>query len=193
MDGIEGLDDGAYAFFGFFAEKSPALVALMQPAYYISGYVGCGILLAVMVLVLFLQKEYQPALVALISFLGSVALIELIRFAVPRARPQNAVLWLGEGAQTASYPSAGVFLFTLLMILLGHAFRSYLHSARKRGASLFLAVLLTVWVCMAQFFLRIHYVTDVIGGLAGATLIGWIACKLMRNNALSPPSPLPQS
>jgi hypothetical protein len=42
-----------------------------------------------------------------------------------------------------------------------------------------LAAALTVWVCMSQFFLATHFVTDVIGALAAAGLIGWIASRLL--------------
>jgi hypothetical protein len=35
---------------------------------------------------------------------------------------------------------------------------------------------------MSQFFLATHYVSDVIGAAAGATLIGWLTCLVIQSD-----------
>ncbi len=190
MDAIEALDDGAAAHFGFQARQFPPIIPFMQGAYYLSTYVGIGVLLALIVVFLLLQRKKRAAAVAIASFAVAIALIEAARLIVPRARPQDAVLWLGPDAKFGSYPSAGVFLFTLGMILLGNALWGFMRRPWQAGLYVLAAALLTVWVCLSQFFLSIHYVTDVIGGMAGAALIGWVACKAIEPEIKSPmPTP----
>ena len=158
MDAIEALDQGAYAHFTFQAKAMPNVVSVMVTAYYISSYIGVCVLI-----------------------------IELLRFAVPRSRPQDAVQWIGDEAKSGTFPSASVFLFLLCMILLGNALWENLSARWSRGVFIVLAASLTVWVCLSQFYLALHYVSDVIGAITGATLIGWIAIRLI--SAAAPPRP----
>jgi membrane-associated phospholipid phosphatase len=187
MDAIEALDDGAASHFGFQAKQFPDILPFMEPAYYLSGYFGIGVLLVVIVLLLLAQGRTRAAVVAVISLAVAIASIEALRVVVPRARPQDAVIWLGQDARFGSYPSAGVFLFTLSMILLGNALRNFL--SPWQWILYVASALLTVWVCLSQLFLSIHFVTDVIGGMAGAVLIGWIAVGLMNRAAVWPAMP----
>jgi membrane-associated phospholipid phosphatase len=78
-----------------------------------------------------------------------------------------------------SYPSASVLLFMLAMFLLGFAIWGLTQRAFWRGFYVVLATTLTVWVCMSQFFLALHFLTDVLGAIVGATLIGWIASRFI--------------
>jgi membrane-associated phospholipid phosphatase len=178
MDAIEALDDGAYAHFGYEAGKYPDIVLFMEPAYYYSSYVGVVVLFVIVVLLFLVQGKRRGAVVALISFASAIALIQAIRVLVPRPQPLNADQWLGAQAQSGSYPSAAVFLFTLCLILLGFALWDRM-GPWMRGAFVVIAAALVGWVCMSGFYLALHYVTDVIGGLAGAVLVGWIASRFI--------------
>ena len=190
MDGIQALDDGAAAHFGFQSDQIPQLWEFMQPAYYVSSYAGIGILAGI-ILVLFLwQGRSRSALIAALAFASAWGSIELLRWAVPRARPQDSVRWLGPDVRFGSYPSAGVFLFMLGVMLLGMALWRHL-TLSWRSLYVLLSVLLTVWVCLSQLYLATSFVTDVIGGIAGATLIGWIAIRFMNDapSSSAPTSP----
>jgi membrane-associated phospholipid phosphatase len=158
----------------------------MQVAYYLSSYVGVSIGLSIAVILFLAQGKRRSALVALVSFASSVGLIGVVRFLVPRRRPEGAENWLGPNAMLGSYPSAGVFLFMLVMILVGFAVWD-LARPWIRAAYVLIAALLTAWVCLSQFFLAIHFLTDVLGGMAGAALIAWIAQRY-----LDPKGPRPQ-
>jgi membrane-associated phospholipid phosphatase len=195
LDAIEALDDGAAAHFGFQAKQFPPILPVMQYAYYLSAYAGIGILVAIIVFFLLIQGRRRSAILAVISVAVAIAVIQTAQIVVPRARPQDAVLWLGPDARFGSYPSSGVFLFTLAMILLGNALWGFMRRPWQAGLYVLTAALLTVWVCLSQFFLSIHYVTDVIGGMAGAALIGWITICFMERAraAVAPPTnePIP--
>jgi membrane-associated phospholipid phosphatase len=130
------------------------------------------------VILFLLQGKRRSALVALVSFASAFILIDAVRFVVPRRRPEDAENWLGPHAMLGSYPSAGVFLFMLAMILISFAAWD-LARPWMRGAYVLIAALLTGWVCLSQFFLAIHFLTDVLGGIAGATLIAWIAHRCL--------------
>jgi hypothetical protein len=174
MDAIEALDWGVYSHFRFQYQQYPAVLPIVQIAYYLSSYVGVSIGLAIAVILFLVQGKRRSALVALVSFASGFALIDAVRFMVPRRRPEAAETWLRPDAMLGSYPSAGVFLFMLAMILIGLAVWDLVRPW-MRGAYVLIAALLTGWVCMSQFFLAIHLLTDVLGGMAGATLIAWIA------------------
>ncbi len=187
MDAIEALDQGAYAHFTFQAKAMPNVVSVMVTAYYISSYIGvCVLIIGILGIHLFLNRK-QSALVATLSLVSAILIIELLRFAVPRSRPQDAVQWIGDEAKSGTFPSASVFLFLLCMILLGNALWENLSARWSRGVFIVLAASLTVWVCLSQFYLALHYVSDVIGAITGATLIGWIAIRLI--SAAAPPRP----
>ena len=179
MDAIEALDDGAAAHFGYQAGRYPDILIFMRPAYYLGSYVGIGVLLAIIVLLFLVQGKHRSALVALFSVASAVGLIELIRVVVPRARPLNTDQLLGPVERLGSYPSSGVFLFTLSMVLLSFALWPWLRHSWQRGLYVLIAALLIAWICMAGFFLSLHYVTDLIGGLAGAAFVSWIASRCL--------------
>lgn len=187
MDAIESLDDGANAFFTFQVKKTPQVLQVMEPAYYASSYVSVLGLLAVIVMILLLRHQLRAALAAVLGFIAALCVIQLMQTWVPRARPQEAALFLGrdsifffaDGANVPSYPAGKVLLFLLGLILLGQALWDWLPRV-VRGVYLIAAAILTVWVCIAQFFLALHFVTDVIGAFAAAALIGWIVHLFTR-------------
>ena len=186
MDAIESvLDWGVYSHFRFQVQQYPAVLPFMQAAYYLSSYVGVSSGLSIAVILFLAQGKRRSALVALVSFASSVGLIGVVRFLVPRRRPEGAENWLGPDAMVGSYPSAGVFLFMLAMILIGFAVWD-LARPWTRAAYVLIAAVLTAWVCLSQFFLAIHFLTDVLGGMAGASLIAWIAHRYLDPKGTRP-------
>jgi membrane-associated phospholipid phosphatase len=182
MDAIEALDDGANAHFTWQSREIPGIVVYMQMAYYISSYVGIGVFAVMIIVLLLLQKRYRAALAAVLGIAAAFGVIALLQTLVPRPRPQLAIEWLGEDAKTGSYPAAAVFLFMLCAILFGCAVWDQVRGFALRGLIVLILALLTVWVCMSQFFLAMHYVSDVIGAAAGATLIGWLTCRVIQSD-----------
>lgn len=180
MDVIESLDVGVYSHFEFQAKKNPGIVDFMQPAYYISGYVGVSILVLIAVGIFLANGKSRSALVVGLLFACAIGLIELVRFLVPRSRPSDAVIFLGPGDMVGSYPSRGVFLFILGMVLIGLAAWPNLGNRWLRSGYVLGAAALSVWVCMSQFFLMTNFLSDILGGIAGAAAFGWLAARLVE-------------
>ena len=187
MERIAGLDDGAYAFFDFQARKFPWLLEGMQPAYSMSGYVGAAVLIVVVTLIYLLQRKYLGAFVCLLAFGAAIGSIEAMRLLVPRAWPQGAAVWLGDDAPPGSYPAPGVFLFMLGVLFVSNAVWDSL-SRWKCVGFVVLAVVLMIWICLAPLVMGIHFVTDVIGALAGAVIIATIAQRIMALAPAAPPA-----
>jgi membrane-associated phospholipid phosphatase len=180
MDAIEALDDGANAHFTWMKRENPGIVAYMQIGYYLSSYVAIAVLFAIIVLILLAQRRNRAVVAVVGGYAAAFGVVALLQWLVPRARPQLSVEWLGEEAKIGSYPAAAVFLFMLSAILLCSAFWNPLRSFLLRGILVNICALLCVWVCMSQFLLATHYVSDVIGAAAGAALIGWFTCRLIQ-------------
>ncbi|MSQ93978.1 MAG: phosphatase PAP2 family protein [Gemmataceae bacterium] len=183
MDAIEALDWGAYSNFDHQVQSFPQILPIMRVGFYLGDYLAIGVLFSLAAVLFAVQGKHRSAQVAAVALAVALGLIFAARALVPRMRPGNAQNWLGPYEMQGSYPSAAVFLFTLAMVMLACAVWAWLHSARQRALYLALATVLTVWVCMAQFYLCTHYLTDVLGGLAGAALVGWIACRFLANRA----------
>lgn len=179
MDAIEALDDGANAHFTWQKRELPGIVNYMQVAYYLSTYVGIGVLAALVIVILLWQRRKYAAFAAAAGLAAAATVIALLQRLIARPRPQLAAEWLGT-SDDASYPAASVFLFTLGMILLACALWDRLRGLALRAVIIALSILLVVWVCLSQFFLATHFVSDVIGAIAGATLIGWLTCKSIQ-------------
>jgi membrane-associated phospholipid phosphatase len=177
MDAIAELDWGVYAHFDF--KPHPGVVRFMQYADALSGYIGVGILLAIAVMLFLLQGKRRSALVALASVGAAIGLIQAARYLVPRPRPHNAENVLAAQEMLGSYPSPSVFLFMLMMILIGLAVWDLARRPWQRGLYVVVAAALTVWVCMSQFFLALHFLSDVLGAMAGAALVGWGAYRFI--------------
>lgn len=170
MDAIEALDWGAHADFTFKSGKYGAILPLMRGAGYVSSYVAIAILLLIALALFLAQGKLRSAVVALLSFTFAVGLIAVVRFLVPR---------LGPDGMAGSYPATSVLLFMLTMILIGFAVWNLSQRYWVRGCYAAVATILTVWVCLSQFFLALHFLTDILGALAGATAVSWIAFKFM--------------
>jgi len=190
MDVIENLDVGVYSHFEYQSKKYPFFIDLVQPAYHVSGYVGVCVLLLIAVVLFFKRKKVLSAIVSAIIFGASVGLIEAIRRLVPRARPSDAINIVGSEDMTGSYPSRSVFLFMLGVILIGVALWPLMDRNWLRSAYVVSAALLTVWVCMSQFLLTTNFLTDIIGGMAGAGAMGWLASRLVEEEPPPAESPV---
>jgi membrane-associated phospholipid phosphatase len=175
MEVINELDWGVYAHFRYQIGLHPELLPIMQAAYYLSDYLGIGVLFSLAAALFLIQGKRRSAQVTALSLALALALVFGVRFLVPRLRPPDAQVWLGAEDMRGSYPSAGVFLFMLAMIFIGFAVWGLARSRWLRGLYVVVAALLIAWVCVSEFFLAIHFLSDVLGGMAGATLIGWIA------------------
>jgi hypothetical protein len=179
MDVIESqLDIGPYATFRELIKHHPEILPAMKIGYYLGDYLSVGILVSLAAFLFLWQGKRKSAQVTALSLAVAFALLFGVRFLVPRRRPDDAENWLGPANMIGSYPSAGVFLFMLAMIFLGFA-TWHLCRPWLRAIYVLTAIVLTVWVSMSQLVLATSYLTDVLGAMAAATLIGWIAFRFL--------------
>ncbi|MSU76877.1 MAG: phosphatase PAP2 family protein [Gemmataceae bacterium] len=184
MDRIEQQDWGVYYFFRYIAEKHPQIPQLLHVHwadaaggnFVVAGIVAIGLAL------LIVQRRRRDAILSTLTFAAACGAIELVKWIVPRKRPEDAKNLLADADMLGSYPSRSVFLLTLAMVILGFALWKVLPAIWQRTLFVALAALLVVWVCMAQFFLALHFLTDILGGLAGAALFGYVASRFLEED-----------
>ena len=187
MDAIESLDWGVVSNFGFTLNNYPKLLLLFKGAYYLGSYTGAGAIVIVALAMFLRQRSYRAALATAACFALAVGVFEVVRFVVPRRRPEDAQNLLGADGMLGSYPSS-VMLFMLSVNLLGCAVWDLLPAAAIRRRSLYalLATLLTVWVCLSHMYLRIHFFSDVLGGLAAGALFSWLGYRCIGPSVPKP-------
>jgi hypothetical protein len=179
MDAIETLDWGAYAHFTQKAAEQPGILPFMEIGYYLSDYLAIGVYFSLAALLFALQGRHRSAQVTALSLAVAVALIYAIRALVPRMRPPAAQGWLGVTEMQGSYPSAAVFLFLLALIVLGLALAGLLRFQWQRAGYCVVAAALFAWVFFSQFYLALAFLTDMLGGMAGAAMVGMLAYQAM--------------
>lgn len=179
MDAMEWLDWGAYSHFGYTVSKRPDILPFMEPAYHLGSSIGTATILLSAILLFLFQRQFRSALVAMIGFGVGVGLVQIVSLVVARRRPHDAQNWVGADRMLGSYPAPDVFLFLLSAVLLGFAVWDWTRGPYSRmnlaARVLYplLATAISVWVCMSQFLLGTHFVTDVIGAIAGVGLVSW--------------------
>lgn len=186
MDAIESLEWGAYAHFSQKAAEQPNVLRFMEIAYYLSDYVAIGFLFSLAALLFVLQGKHRGAQLTAASLAVAVAVIFALRFWVPRMRPPAAQGWVGVNDMQGSYPSAAVFLFMLAMILIGVATWGPLRHWWRQALYTLIASLLTVWVFFSQFYLALGFLTDMLGGMAGAAAVALTAIQFMNEGTPAP-------
>ena len=184
LDRIEQLDWGVYSFFVFLANKTPEIPQLLHVEW--AARAGEPFVVAVIVAValvsLFIQRRWRDALVAILAFALALGTIELTKWIVPRKRPEDARNLIPDADMLGSYPSSSVLLFTLAMVLLGFALWNVMTAVWQKAMFVLVAILLVVWVCMAQFFLALHFLTDILGGLAGAAFFVYLCVQFLKRD-----------
>ncbi len=182
MDSIEQLDWGTYSFFDFLAKKNPELPRYLHVewANVAGGYIAVSVIAAVALALFLCRHRRRDAICAMLAFAAGCGSIELAHWLVPRSRPEDARNAFRDIEMLGSYPCASVLLFTLAVTILGFALWEVLKPIWAKALYVVVAALLVVWVCMAQFFLSLHFLTDILGGLAGAGLFGFGAFRFFE-------------
>jgi undecaprenyl-diphosphatase len=170
------MDEGANAFFHFEAKNAAAFMnPLMQAGEWIGGYLGATIILLAAIALTPRPARWRLALAVLTTFLLGAALVEGLKLTVARPRPPGAEDVLGSAAPSPSFPSRAVFLATFAWALLAMAWERRTQRSACRIFVALAAALVIVFVCLSQLWLSLHYVTDVLAGLAGGLGLALVA------------------
>ncbi len=133
-----------------------------------------AILSLVIIVILLLQRARKSALLVVISFMGSLALVRLFKWLFRIERP---ITHLYKGISSWGYPSGhtahSAVLFGMLFVLLVRSLgNSGLDTRVKRistWVSLSLAVTISSVIGFSRLYLGAHWFSDVLGGF----YLGW--------------------
>jgi undecaprenyl-diphosphatase len=177
VDLFRNLDNGAYNFFDFQSKNVPALVAGMQVGDWVSGIFVPAILVLAAAGIFLTRHRNVAALLSLAAFLLGVIFVEILPMLVAAHRPEGTQYRLDAAEMLRSFPARGVFLVTLAAVLVAFAAADVVRRPAPRILIFAGLLVLTVWVAMSQLMLRLHFVTDVMAGLAGGLALGLLATR----------------
>ena len=180
MDFLEGLDWGAYSHFSHAASHQPAVLDAMKVVNRIGSYDGVPILLVMLAMFLYLMRgRTRAALVTLGAWGLAYVTVEGLRNVIDRDRPQSAWETVRDSFEMASsFPARSVFLFTFAVAVFVSALWDLTPRRGLRGLMVSVAAVLVVVLCLSQFYLALHFVTDVIAGLIGGLFFAILARAL---------------
>jgi undecaprenyl-diphosphatase len=181
---LQGMDNGAYYFFRHKASHYPELEAVMQVGDALGSLFLIGVLAGLAVLLFLVRGESRSAGIATGSFVVGLLLVEALHYLIPGRRPEDAQNLLGSDEMLHSFPARSVFLLTLAGILFLYALGPSLQGRWMCFLMTTCVVVLVLWVCLSQLLLGLHFVTDVLAGLAGGLALG-----LLGALSLAPPAP----
>jgi undecaprenyl-diphosphatase len=183
MDLFHALDYGTYSFFHFAAQSAPAVYTdLMRGGDLLGGYFGVGIILALTVAFAPSPKRLRVAVVVIAAFFLGAMLVEGLKWASYRSRPETAT------EMTSSFPSRAVFLSAFAWSMLAASLEWRMSRRWARAVVYVPAVLGIVFICVSQLWLGLGWVTDVLAGLAGGIGLVLVARWVL---ALDPRGPSP--
>ncbi len=178
MDALETVDWGAYYHFRYLAGQHPQLLPAAELVNSLTHHAVLGVLIVFTLLALWLYGRPRTAVVGLATFLAGIVVAEGLRGLIARRRPDDAENLLGPDGMVGSFPAVGVLLFTLTALLLTFALWETGLGRTGRVLSTAAAAVLIVAVCLSQFFLGLHFVTDVVAGLLGGLVFALLARQL---------------
>jgi undecaprenyl-diphosphatase len=179
MDLFNGMDWGAYNSFRYAANRLPEVNDLMR---LISGLGSLAVNLVVLVsavLIMPQSRRTRLACAVVMTFLLGAFINEGVNGLTHRSRPSDAENVLRADAMYSSFPSRGVMMAAFAWLMLALALERRFARRAIRVMIYAVAALAIVLVCVSQLWLGLHWVSDVLAGLAGGlglALIGrWAA------------------
>ncbi|MFC5142417.1 phosphatase PAP2 family protein [Actinomycetospora rhizophila] len=153
--------------------RSPGLTDAAEAVSLVGGTVGTGGLAVVAAVVLFARGHRRTALIWVLGVLVGALAIRLVKVAVERPRPPEALRLAEE--TTASLPSGHALMAALGLTLTAAAVIALTvgtpHARPVRGVVVVLAALGALLVGASRVYLGVHWTTDVLAGwFLGAAL-----------------------
>lgn len=128
-----------------------------------------AITLAIAIVLVYLKKK-KEALLFTSNVMGLWIFNEVLKAVFKRPRPLGE--WL-VSATGYSFPSGHAMTFMGLSLLLGYYFLSFMKSRLMAAALTFMIINYSVFVGLSRVYVGVHYLSDVLGGWAGAML--WLS------------------
>jgi len=160
------------------AHRSPGLDAAMKAVTWIGSWVATVVVAAVVLVLAWTKRLTMAALLVLaVAWAGEWAMVNLVKVAVGRHRPPEA-LWLVK-AHGASFPSGHAANATL--VCTAAAAVTFLLTRRRsaRATAVVLASVAVVAVLSSRVELGVHWTTDVVVGclvtVTWLVAVAWLA------------------
>jgi undecaprenyl-diphosphatase len=184
MDSLKSIDYGGYYFFRHKAQHFDELVPVMQAGDFLGGYLALAALLVLAAVILLARGKPRSALFVLIFCTLAAAAVEAQRRFMASKRPDDARNLVSLEEMTRSFPAAGVLLLTLVCVVLLAAAWDSLDGRILRLAATVGVVLLVLWLAVSELFLGLHFVSDVVAGLAGGTALGLLCSRFFARETV---------
>jgi membrane-associated phospholipid phosphatase len=149
--------------------QSAWIVLLSKGLHFLFGPLSVIVMtLAIALIVWRRTGQKEAVLIAGMMLLGT-AVSHLVKLLVARPRPENALIALSDPAFPSGHASATAIFFGILCMILLPKLKSGLLRISMISSSAFIVAL----VCFSRLCLHVHWLTDVLAGLA---LGGVIIC-----------------
>jgi undecaprenyl-diphosphatase len=171
---MQGVDAGTYYFFRGHADQLAGLRGLMQMLDWLGNPWVSALILAGLLATLLVRGRTRGAILVLFSTVAGIAVVEGLRWGLHAAgvgaRPPEPDAAYAAVAGSPGFPSQSAFLaalaFGLLAVVAGHFCRSW-----KACLAVYAACVLVVLLHgFSQLFLRVHFLTDLLGAWTAAVL-----------------------
>lgn len=134
------------------------------------------LLLATAVYLYYVKKNSKKAWLLALSTLATGIIVKILKVVIARPRPLNTLI----ETTSASFPSGHATVITFFLGILIYLFSK--KSSRKK--SLLIAIPIILTVAFTRIYLRVHYLTDVLGGIILGSLILMLLIYLDKNQNL---------
>jgi undecaprenyl-diphosphatase len=136
------------------------------------------ILGAVVLAVLLVKKRYKHASFFIISLAAGTALWSVIKILVQRPRPEIGVISSSGFSFPSGHSASAALFFGLMIYLFKDDFKS------KIGKNIFVAacVAVALLVCFSRFYLEVHWLSDVIAGIALSLFVLFSGIMIFNNS-----------
>jgi undecaprenyl-diphosphatase len=175
MNPLQGVDYGAYYFFRNQRAADPMhLEPVMRFVNQLGGYVVLGVVALACLVLLLARRRLRTAGIFLSTLGAGVLLGEGLKLLVFRPRPPDAEIWLGPQAASPGFPSTSALascflLFWVARILTAPGFAGP-SAVRQRLIQVFCGFLVLL-IGFSQFYLGMHFLTDVLCGWTSGLLV----------------------
>lgn len=157
-----------------FSDKVMTFITTMgDPGYYIFWA------LLVLAILIYRKKWFYAAVLLVSSSLGAIA-YTWIKVLIHRPRPSNALIQMSD----FSFPSGHATMSIILFALIAYAFRDDFKNKIFRKLFVTASILIFSVISFSRIYFNVHWVSDVIGGLALGTFIFTLSiliCKVVMD------------
>jgi undecaprenyl-diphosphatase len=170
---LVALDNAAQSFARLFV--SPVLTRPVKAVTMLGGTIG-GLACAALAGAVMLARRRWRALIGLgVVVIGIRAMIFGLKPLVLRDRPLGGVI-----VETGhSYPSGHAIAGAALWVYLAWLASGEIRAPRARAAAVALLLLTGLVIGLTRLYLGVHWLTDVVGGLAAGTVVACAAILLV--------------